>query len=150
MSDHDDMRRDMMEERFTRSVNAATCRGQGGGCHNKWCLDCNPLPGDDTEDARDYLDEAERIAAGESRMLPERAHLDALMARKAFEIRVGEFILTDGNRAEPSRLVPGFTTIVTNEGLDVCEKGARRAFEVIFAELDERATPTGREMGNAE
>lgn len=42
MSDHDDMRRDMMEERFTRSVNAATCGGQGGGCHNPLCLDCNP------------------------------------------------------------------------------------------------------------
>lgn len=33
---------------------------------------------DDTEDARDYLDEAERIVAGKSCLLPERAHLDAL------------------------------------------------------------------------
>lgn len=38
---------------------------------------------DDTEEARDYLDEALRIAAGQSRLLAERAHVEALATDRA-------------------------------------------------------------------
>ncbi len=69
--------RDEADEKHARKVRDASCGGQGGGCLNPLCLDCYP-PSTDTEEARDYLDEAERIVAGTSRLIAERAHLDAL------------------------------------------------------------------------
>ncbi len=64
------------EDWRARKIRESSCGGNGGaGCHSQWCADCKR-----DEEARDYLDEAERIAAGTSRLIAERAHVEALAA----------------------------------------------------------------------
>lgn len=197
MSDLEDAKMEVEEDWRARRIRESSCGGNGGaGCNSQWCADCKQ-----EEEVRDYLDEAERIVKGESRLLPERAHLEALVAarknsrkvyfdiadaiapssagpddliakvralrterdeferdlrsagedgaEKAFTLRVGEFALTEGNKIEASGLNPGYTTVISRDGFDVCEKGRRAALVEMFSVLDDYAAATrGREMGN--
>lgn len=126
---------------------------------------------DDTEDARDYLDEAERIAAGTSHLLPERAHLDALIAalRSAREggTRKQAELTTMLDEVADDAFENASHTMELSHGM-IARKDATVAEVKELASLAPRlaqslilmskivvkametgvATPTGREMGN--
>lgn len=149
MSEYEEM--EVAERNHQRRVRDASCGGNGGaGCSNPLCGDC--MNTDD--EPRDYLDEAQQIAAGTSRLLPERAHLDALTKDRADtdeclnealeEIRATSIVLGEG----PYDCISKHVAAIVDELRSAREDGAADtkrvdAFDALLREAENHVAVYG-------